>query len=160
ALQAAFAGSREIDVPIVNAMEIADHKQHYPRVLDVIEARRAYQLFEKSIAGRPATAEEENRKQELLAAIGRAVLPIPERAASTPGTPFDGLLEIPTATVLGQQQAELVPKIFLLGRGDVARPKEEIAAALPTALAEKTERDAALPGPHGSRRELALWLTK
>ena len=160
ALQAVFAGSREMDVPIVNAMEIADRKQHYPRILDVVEVRQAYRQFDQSLAGRKPTPEEESRRQDLLAAIGRAVLSIPENAASTPGTPFDGLLEIPTATVLGHEQAELVPTIHLLGRGDVARPKDAIPPALPLALAEKTERDAALPGPYGSRRELALWLTR
>ncbi len=122
--------------------------------------RQAYRQFDQSLAGRKPTPEEESRRQDLLAAIGRAVLSIPENAASTPGTPFDGLLEIPTATVLGHEQAELVPTIHLLGRGDVARPKDAIPPALPLALAEKTERDAALPGPYGSRRELALWLTR
>src|SRR5262249_28733479 len=35
AFQAIFASAREVDEPIINPMEEADHKQHYPRVLAV-----------------------------------------------------------------------------------------------------------------------------
>ena len=70
-LQAVFAGAKETEIPIVNAMEIADTKQHYPRILAVDEARKAYRQFEQSHGGKKLTAEEEARKQELLAAIGR-----------------------------------------------------------------------------------------
>jgi len=159
-LQAAFAGSREMELPIVNAMEIADQKQHYPRILAVDEARRAYRLFEQSLSGRKPSEEEERRRQELLAAIGRAVLAMPEKAASTPGTAFDGLMEVPTASVLGHEVPELVPAIHLLSRGEVARPKEIVPASLPAALAEKTSQDPALPAPRGSRRALAEWLAR
>ena len=55
-----------------------------------------------------------NSSDELLAAIGRAVLACPKTAASSPGDRFDGLLEIPTATVLGHERAELVPTVYLL----------------------------------------------
>ena len=151
-LQAVFAASREVESPIVNGMEIADQKQHYPRILAVDEARRAYRLFELSLAGRTATPEEEKRRGELLAAIGRAVLAMPEKAASTPGTTFDGLMEIPTVSVLGHVEPELVPAIYLLGRGDLARPKEEIKPALPAVLAEKTGAIRCLPGPSAAAR--------
>jgi mono/diheme cytochrome c family protein len=159
-LQAVFAGSRETETPIVNAMEIADQKQHYPRILAVDEARRAYRLFEQSLAGRTPTPDDEKRRNDLLVAIGRAVLAMPDKAASTPGTPFDGLMEVPTASVLGHEQPELVPDIRLLSRGDLARPKEQILPCLPSVLAEKSGRDPSLPGPYGSRKELALWLTR
>src|SRR5262249_26377720 len=64
-MQAIFAGSREVEIPLVNAMEIADFKQHYPRILAVDEARKAYRLFEKSVAGRELTAEEKERQRQL-----------------------------------------------------------------------------------------------
>ena len=54
-LQAVFAGSREVEIPLVNGMEIADFKQHYPRIVAIDEARKAYRLFEKRVAGRKLT---------------------------------------------------------------------------------------------------------
>ena len=63
ALQAVFAASQEVEMPLVNGMEIADYKQHYPRLLAVDEARRAYRLFEQKVAGRKLTPEEENEKR-------------------------------------------------------------------------------------------------
>lgn len=159
-LQAVFAGSKEVETPVVNAMEITDRKQHYPKLIAVDEARRAYRLFERSVAGRPLSAKEEKRRKDLLAAIGQAVLSLPENGASAPGTPFDGLLEIPTATVLGHEQPELVPTVYLLSRGDLSRPKEAVKPALPAILARNTGRESALAGPFGSRKELALWLTQ
>jgi mono/diheme cytochrome c family protein len=159
-LQAAFAGSKEVETPVVNAMEIADRKQHYPKLIAVDEARRAYRLFERSVAGRKLLPNEEKRRKDLLVAIGQAVLRLPENGASAPGTPFDGLLEIPTATVLGHKQPKLVPTVYLLSRGDLSRPKEAVQPSLPAILARNTGRDAALAGPFGCRKELALWLTQ
>ena len=40
-LQAIFAGSKEVELPLVNGMEIADFKQHYPRIIAIDEARKA-----------------------------------------------------------------------------------------------------------------------
>ena len=158
-LQAAFASSRVIDVPVVNGMEIADQKQYYPTILAADEARRAFRLFEQSLAGRQPTVMEEQRRQELLAAIGRAVLAIPERGGSTPNTPFDGLLEVPTASILGPELPELVPPIHVLSRGDLGRSKQRATPSLPVVLAEKTNSPSALPSGSGSRKALALWLT-
>ena len=88
------------------------------------------------------------------------MLSLPENGASAPGTPFDGLMEVPTATVLGHEQPELVPTVYVLSRGDLSRPKEAVQPALPAILARNTGREAALAGPFGSRKELALWLTQ
>ncbi len=159
-LQAAFAGSMEVETPVVNAMEITDRKQHYPKLIAVDEARRAYRLFERSVAGHPLSTSEEQRRKDLLAAIGQAVLSLPENGASAPGTPFDGLMEVPTATVLGHEQPELVPTVYVLKRGDLSRPNEAVQPALPAILARNTGREPALAGPFGSRKELALWLTQ
>jgi len=40
-MQAIFSTAREVELPLLTAMEIADWKQHYPRVVAVDEARRA-----------------------------------------------------------------------------------------------------------------------
>jgi hypothetical protein len=159
-LQAAFAGSKEVQTPLINAMEIADQKQFYPRLLAVDEARRAVRLFDKAIAGRPMTPAEAKARQELLLALAQTVLAVPEQAGSSPNSRWDGLMEIPTATVLGHERPELVPAVHLLGRGDLKRPRTRMTPALPEVLARKTGHTGKLSGPFSSRKELALWLTR
>jgi hypothetical protein len=160
ALQAVFAGSTEVEEPLVNAMEIADHKQMYPAVLAVDEARKAVRLFDQKTAGRKPTAEEQQQRRQLLERLAAAVLALPEKANSTPNSPWDGLLEIPTISILGHVHPKLVPEVRLLHRGDLDRPREKIAPDLPAALRKATAFDKPLPGPFGARKELALWLTR
>jgi hypothetical protein len=160
ALQAAFVGSVETEVPLFTAMEIADWKQSYPHVVAVDEARRAYRLFEQSTAGRELTPAEEEQKKQLLADIGSAVLAVPERAGSAPNSPYDGLMEIPTVSVLGHERPELVKPVHILQRGNLGQPGEQVEAALPAVFAAATGTDAHLPGPVGSRKQLSLWLTQ
>jgi hypothetical protein len=160
ALQAVFAGSTEVEEPLVNAMEIADHKQMYPAVLAVDEARKAVRLFDQKTAGRKPTAEEQQQRRQLLERLAAAVLALPEKANSTPNSPWDGLLEIPTVSVLGHVHPKLVPEVRLLHRGDLDRPREKITPDLPAALRKATAFDRPLPGPFGARKELAFWLTR
>ena len=154
-----FAGSKEIELPLLTALEIADFKQHYPRIVAVDEARKAFRLHEKSLQGRQPTEEEARRGKQLLEAIGQAVLQLPEKATSAPNSEFVGLMEIPVAAVLGHERPDLVPTIQRLSRGELDRPKEEVVAALPEFLAWVGEDRSPLPGPFGSRKRLALWLT-
>src|SRR5262249_37752777 len=146
-LQTVFAGSKEVEIPVITAMEIADHKQHYPKLLAVDEARRACRLFEKSLASRPLRplnqAEQEKRRQ-LREALATAVMDLPEQATSSPNDAWDGLMEIPTATVLGHESPELVPEVYRLRRGDLRRPKKKMKPALPAVLAQQTGQEANL----------------
>jgi hypothetical protein len=160
ALQAVFAGSTEVEEPLVNAMEIADHKQMYPAILAVDEARKAVRLFDQKAAGRALTADEQRQRRQLLERLAAAVLAVPEQANSTPNSKWDGLLEIPSVSVLGHLHPKLVPEVRLLHRGDLDRPRDPIAPDLPAALRKATAFDKPLPGPFGSRKELALWLTR
>ncbi|HEV3138514.1 MAG TPA: PSD1 and planctomycete cytochrome C domain-containing protein, partial [Pirellulales bacterium] len=158
-LQAVFAGSKEVELPLVNGMEIADFKQHYPRILAIDEARRAYRLFEKTVSGRKLTPGEEKQKQALRDKIAAAVLELPDNAASSPGDRFDGLMEIPTASVLGHVDGPLVPQVHILNRGDLDRPKRAVSPEIPTVLREATGYRDPLGGPTTSRKQLAQWLT-
>jgi hypothetical protein len=160
AFQAIFSGSREIDVPLVNGMEIADFKQFYPRIIAVDEARRAYRLFEERLAGRAPTDAEKTERQALRDKIAAAVLELPVAAGSSPGDKFDGLMEIPTATVLGHVEGPLVRPVHILQRGDLDRPKAAIGPDIPHVLREATGYQEPFAGPHGSRKQLALWLTR
>jgi hypothetical protein len=158
-LQAVFAGSKETEVPLINGMELADHKQLYPSILAVDEARRAYRLFEKKVGGRALTAAEQEQKRQLLEQLAQAVLAVPEAANSTPNSRWDGLLEVPTATVLGHHDPALVAEVRLLHRGDLDRPRASIGPALPAVLSAATGHPPLPPEPFGRRKDLALWLT-
>ena len=166
ALQALFSGSKEVDVPIVHAMGIADFRQHYPMLLAVDEARQAYRLFENRTRGRAVTDAEQDERTRLLEAIARAVLAVPPSDAQ--GVRFDGLMEIPTVTVLGHEREPLVPAVRWLARGDLDRPRDEVAPAVPAVFtgnaspADQSFRPALPPStaPNRRRAELALWLTR
>ena len=159
-MQAAFAGSIEVQFPLLTAMETNDTNQFYPRIIAVEEARTAYKLFESRVAGRELTAEEKEEKRRRLEAIALRVLELPRNAGSQPSSPYVGLMEVPTISVLGHVRPELVPTIQRLERGEMSDPRETIPAALPAALVRATGRSPSLPGPFGSRKELALWLTQ
>lgn len=158
-LQAAFAGAKETEVPVVHAMAIASNRQHYPRLLAIDEARKAYRLFEKSLAGRTPTPQEQEQRQKLRNAIAEAVLQLPESIPDAPGGPWESLMEIPTATVLGREQAEFIRAVHVLKRGDLQKPGEKVDPQLPAVLAAATGVDGKLSGPGEGRKQLALWLT-
>ncbi len=159
ALQAVFASAREVDVPIAHGMGIADYKQHYPRVVAVDEARRAYRAFERRTAGRSRTPDEEKERRRLLEAIGNAVLALPTKDAQ--GVPFDGILELATVTVLGPVREPLIAPVHVLSRGDLSSPTEPAEPAVPALLASKTGSERVLPATHYRRRaDLALWITR
>ena len=160
-LQAVFAGAREVEIRIWNGMGEHDWRQSFPRVVAVQQARKAYRLFEQKMADKKLSAEESAKKQQLLAAIGQAVLQLPERTGGPKGTiPYDGLMHIPTASVLGREHPALIKPIHLLERGELHKPKERRSPALPESLAAATKTSASLATPFGARKQLALWLTR
>ena len=159
-LQAIFAAAREVEIPLWTSMEEADWRQNYPKVVAVEEARKAYRLLEKQTQGKQLSAEQQSRKQELLNAIAQAVLGLPERAAGQEAVDYVGLMHIPSASVLGRRHPALIEPVHLLERGELNKPLERRYPALPVSLAEATGTPAALPMPFGSRKQLALWLTR
>ena len=159
-LQAVFADACETELPLWNAMGEADWRQSYPRVVAVQEARTRYRLFEAATHGKPPSPEQQTRKQELLAAIGQAVLTLPTSTAGMGTIPYDGLMHIPTASVLGREHPATVKPVHLLGRGELHNPQQEMVAALPVSLAAATGASPELPQPYAARKQLALWLTQ
>lgn len=157
-LAAAFAGSKQVEVPIIPAMGVADFRQHYPRIIAADEARRAYRLFEKRVQSRTLSDSEKKEKQQLLETIANAILALPQNDAQ--GVPFDGLMEVPTVSVLGHERPELVPAIHILSRGELNLRRDPVTADLPDVLRKATGCQDPLPGPFGSRKQLALWLTQ
>jgi len=159
-LQAIFATAREVEIPLWTAMEEADWRQNYPRVVAVEETRRAYRLFEQRTSGKEISPEQQTEKQQLLAAVAQAVLSLPEQAAGQAAVQYVGLMHIPTASVLERRHPDLIKPVHVLERGELSKPQQRMAPALPKKLAEATETPVELSKPFGSRKELALWLTR
>jgi hypothetical protein len=160
ALQSLFAASQEVELPLITAMEIADHKQHYPKVLAVEERRTAIRLFDAHVAGRELTEAERNERSALMRQLAEAVLQLPGNATSAPHEGFDELMQIPTASVLGHIEPALQRKVRLLQRGDLSRAGDQIEPDLPRILRKATGDEKPLPGPFANRKALALWLTR
>ena len=159
-LHAIFAGAREVEVPLWTSMEEADWRQSYPKIVSVQEARKAYRRFEAATKGKELAPAQQAEKQRLLTAIAQAVLGLPERAAGQAAVDYDGLMHIPTATVLMRQHPALIKPVHLLERGELNKPQQRMQPALPASLAEVTGTPAELPRPLGSRKEFAKWLAR
>ncbi|MCH2201907.1 MAG: DUF1549 and DUF1553 domain-containing protein [Fuerstiella sp.] len=159
-LQAVFASAREIELPLWNAMGEADWRQNFPRVVAVREARIAYELFAAKTAGTELSPEHQGEKQRLLAAIGKAVLSLPESTAGQETIPYDALMHIPTVSVLGREHPQLIKSSYVLERGELQNPQQQMFPALPASLAFATSTSAELPGGFESRKQFALWLTQ
>ena len=158
-LQAIFAGAREVELPLWNGMGEADWRQSFPRVIAVQQARQAYRLYEAKTAGRKLSPKEQAKKQQLLAAIGQAVLALPQSTAGMATIPYDPLMQIPTASVLGRHHPGVIKPVFLLERGELNKPRERRHAALPVSLAAATKTPSQLKEPFLARKQFALWLT-
>jgi hypothetical protein len=159
ALQAVFAPSRIVDEPVAHAMAVASNRQHYPRLIAVDEARKAIRLFEQRTAGRTLSPAEQQERSALRDALAQRVLDLPESIPDTPGGPWDGLMDIPTTSVLTHRDRRQIAEVRLLDRGELTRPRETARAAVPAVL------KSALPPPSMTdpgtyRKGLAGWLTR
>ena len=205
-LQAVFAGSQEVKIPVVERMTITDIKQSYPKLIALHEARTSYDLFRDNVRKRilesgksgfsaeavkayevpdaertpeqerlaapviealekgkltvQFTPEEKEEQGELYARMAEAVLAVPENPAH--GIHYDGLMEMPTASVLGHREPALIPDAYILNRGDLGNPKEKVLPALPAVLSGGTVLDdgSSALSRFQDRKKLALWLTQ
>ena len=160
AMQAIFTSSIEVDVPIMTPMEVQGWSYIYPRIVAVHEAKSAYQVFQQRTSGRQLTDQERAEEKRLRDTIVQKVMELPTKNISVPNTVYDPLVQIPKVTVLGHERPELIKPVHFLDRGELYRRRHQVEPALPAALAQATGRNKAVPGPFGSRRELALWLTQ
>ncbi|MFN7924890.1 MAG: PSD1 and planctomycete cytochrome C domain-containing protein [Bryobacteraceae bacterium] len=105
------------------------------------------------------TAAEAEQSRRLLEAIGKAVLEVPERDAQR-GL-WDGLMDIPVASVLGHRDPALVPPTFVYSRGELSLKRDKMQAGLPAFLGGDVQFDdcsgRCVPL---ARKQLALWLTQ
>ena len=113
--------------------------------------------------GKPAqslTPEETEQRRKLLEEIGKAVAAIPDQDAQK--VPYDGLMDIPSATVLGHREPELVPETFIYARGDLASARDKVGPGLPAFLGGADLHSDECSGRWIPlvRKKLALWLTQ
>jgi cytochrome c553 len=157
---------KEFPFDVVTAYEIPEEKQTPSQqalakplkiLIDSILAKtpEGQEKFNKELS-----IEEKREKQKLLVALGKAILEIPEKDAQ--GKNFDGIMEVRTASVLGHIDPELIPKIYVLNRGDLGKQNQLVHPSLPKALAQDIELNEILPksSHRRSRKRLALWLSR
>lgn len=159
-MQAIFTSSVEVEEPVITPTEIVSWQDRYPLIVHVHEARLAYKHFREGTANRKLTEVERAEEKRLRDRIVERVMKLDDRNISKPNTPHDPLMRIPVATVLGHERPQLIKPVHLLDRGELYSPLQEMKPALPATLAGVTGRPKEVTGPYGSRKELALWLTR
>ena len=104
---------------------------------------------------------EKEEQQELLLRLARRVLKVSEIEGSSL-IRFEGLLEIPKASVLDYFPPEAVPPVHLLHRGEFRQKEERVEPGLPTVLTRAVDPGGAFSGSLGNRprKQLALWLSR
>ena len=208
-LQAVFAASQPMQIPVVTKMSLFHRNESYPRMIGVYEARKAYRLYlaqvkKKMIESAKSefppdvvqayelpekkrtpeqeelvaplvevlkslekdwedrmTPEEQQEKRKLLEELGKAVDVLPDKDASHL-VDFDGLYDVPRASVLGHRAIELIPKVHVLDRGELGSKLEKVGAGGPAVFdylggTKDWENGSAVPR---TRKQLALWLTR
>ena len=83
--------------------------------------------------------------------MGQALRAVPDGV-------FDGILAVPTASVIGPCRAELTPEIHVLHRGELGSPREKVGPSSPSVLSAQLAL-ADCPGK-SPRMRLAQWLTQ
>ncbi len=184
--------SRNIDYPAVVAVEEAriayrlfeekvkerveeeKKKEFSPEVVEAYEVDKDERSSEQEELAKPLveairsvkldeayTEPEREQEQELLNRVARAVLKVSEVEGSNL-VRFDGLLELPRASVLGHFEPELVPPVHLLNRGQFADKKEKATPDLLRAVSQTTDPGGIFSGAMGARprKQLALWLSR
>ncbi len=211
-LQAVFAASDSVEIPVVTRMSRFHRNETYSRMIAVDEARRVYKLYLDGTKKRMITAtksefppevvsahgvpdekrtpqqvelaaplvkalkaldkdwedrmtpEEKEEKKRLLEKMGKLVVLLPEVDASHLVN-FDGLYDVPKASVLGHREVELIPDVHVLDRGELGRRLDRVTPGVPAVFDYLGEWDGWEPGSSENpiprtRRQLALWLSR
>ena len=211
-LQAIFAPSDAVEIPVVTRMSRFHRNETYPRMIAVDEARRTYKLYLDGVRKRMIAAaksefppevlsahevpdekktprqaklaaplaealealgrdwedrmapDEKEEKRRLLEEIGKLVVLLPDADASHL-VHFDGLYDVPKASVLGHRERELIPEVHVLDRGELGRRLERATPGVPAVFDYLGEWDGWEPASTGNatsrtRRQLALWLSR
>ena len=101
--------------------------------------------------------EERDRYQQLTGDMVKSLLALPLEDASH-RVRYEGLLDLPSATVLAQTQPELIPETSVLSRGDLGRELDAVQPHLPAIFGDGRPFQWGRYGPR-YRKQFALWLT-
>ncbi len=107
------------------------------------------------------TDQERTVYKKLREDLAIGVLRVPQKDPSH-GVRFDGFFDVPSATVLGHVDPELIPDVYVLERGDLGKNKAKATPGLPAALTDDLDSVDLIMEPSGARyrKALALWLTR
>ncbi len=152
------AKKREFSPEIVIAYETPPEK----RTMQLTELATPLAKFAESIkVEENFTPQEKALHEKLGEDLVKSVIRVPQKDVSH-SVRFDGFFDLPSATVLGHIEPELLPDVYVLERGDLGKYKSKVGPALPAILLndedpEKLSIDSAAPR---YRKQFALWLTR
>src|SRR5207247_11149005 len=96
------------------------------------------------------TESERELYRELNQRMTKTVLDVPREDGSH-RVRFDGFFDLPTATVLGHLDLELIPETYVLNRGDFGKNKTKVAPGVPAILDDRREPGDVPAEPGGAR---------
>lgn len=152
------AKKKDYPTEVVQAFEIPKDK----RTAQQTELATPLVKFSESIkVEENFTPQEKALREKLSEDLVKSVIRVPQKDVSH-SVRFDGFFDLPSATVLGHIEPELLPDVYVLERGDFGKYKSKVGPALPAVLLsdedpEKLTVDSAAPR---YRKQLALWLTR
>jgi hypothetical protein len=157
------AKKKEFPHEVVEAYDIPEGKRTPKQerlvepLIEAVGAMKLKENFEKYL-----TAEEQKEQKNLLDRLGKAVADLPDEEPSHK-IRFDGLFDVPIASVLGHREPELLPEVHILERGELEREKGKVAPGLPAVLSDGAmDFEQSLSGGFvpRTRKTLALWLSR
>jgi hypothetical protein len=153
----------------------AKEKAYPPQATAAYELKPIFRTPEQSALAKPLdeyaktlkvedllTPEERVTQRTLTENIAKAVMEVPVNTGFDGNINYENFFEVPSATVLNDLPAEVIPTTYMYSRGDVKTPLEKVTPGLPVALlADHDPSDLPMsPGGPRFRKQLALWLTK
>ncbi len=157
------AAKSEFPPEVISAHEVPDEKKTPQQAELAAPLDKALRAVNKDWEDR-MTPQEKLEKKRLLEEMGNLVVLLPEVDASHL-VKFDGLYDVPKASVLGHREVELIPEVHVLERGELSRRLERVTPGVPAVFDYLGEWDgwqtssSESPIPR-ARRHLALWLSR
>ncbi len=149
---------KDFSADVVQAYEAPSEKRTARQTELAAPLLRAY--GETKIAEHFSDSERE-LYQQLNQLLVKIVLDVPREDASH-RVRFDGFFDLPTATVLGHLDSEIIPATYVLDRGDFGRNKGKVNPGVPAILNDGSEPEEMPLDLEGARyrKRLALWMTR
>ena len=142
---------------MVRAFEIPEEKR---TVQEANLAEPLVKVYDEIKIEEFLTDKERELERELAQQLVKLVLEVPLEDDSH-RVQYDGVFDVPSATVLGHVETELIPETYILDRGDLGRNKSKVDPGVPGILHDGSDSEMQMePGGARYRKQLALWLTR